>query len=151
VENYTIANVRLDDIQDLKQIEVDCGLSPWTIGAYESEYRRSDSVMLKATGEDGRIWGFIVGRAPLEGGEAEIYNLGVEPRFRRRGVATMLLREVRRICAERRIAALWLEVRAANKAAVSFYFSHGFARKGVRPGFYSDPRDDAIVMSAPVL
>jgi ribosomal-protein-alanine N-acetyltransferase len=150
VRNYTIAKIGPDDIPDLKKLEVECQLSPWTIDAYKSEYGRSDSIMLKATSGDRNICGFIIGRARLEGGEAEIYNLGVSPSDRRQGIATMLMREFRRICLERQIASIWLEVRAANEAAIEFYLSHGFIQKGVRPKFYSDPPDDAILMSASV-
>ena len=150
MRNYTIAKIRLDDISDLKKLEVECQLSPWTVNAYESEHGRSDSVKLKATDGDGNICGFVLGRAPLEGGDAEIYNLGVAPSCRRQGIATMLVREFGNICFERRISSLWLEVRAANQTAIEFYLSHGFVQKGVRPKFYSDPADDAILMSASV-
>jgi ribosomal-protein-alanine N-acetyltransferase len=150
VRSYAIANIRLDDIPDLKKLEVECQLSPWTIDAYEAEHGRSDSVMLKATDGDGNVCGFVIGRAPLEGGDAEIYNLGVSPSDRRQGIATMLMLEFRRICLERQIASIWLEVRAANQAAIEFYLSHGFIQKGIRPKFYSDPPDDAILMSASV-
>ena len=77
MRNYTIASIRLEDIPDLKKLEVECQLSAWTIDAYESELGRSDSIMLKATSGDRTICGFVMGRARLEGGEAEIYNLGV--------------------------------------------------------------------------
>lgn len=150
MRNYTIASIRLEDIPDLKKLEVECQLSAWTIDAYESELGRSDSIMLKATSGDRTICGFVMGRARLEGGEAEIYNLGVALSDRRKGIATMLMREFRRICLERQIASVWLEVRAANHAAIEFYLSHGFIQKGVRPKFYSDPPDDAILMSASV-
>ncbi len=151
MEKITIAEVQLDDIHGLKKIEVECRLSPWTIRAYEAERQRSDSVMLKATGDDGGIRGFVVGRAPLNGDQAEIYNLGVASCFRRQGIASMLLKKFRAICAERHLSTVWLEVRAANRAATEFYLSHGFIQKGVRRGFYNDPPDNAVLMSAEVI
>lgn len=150
MNKIAIAKVRNKDIRDLKEIEIQCELSPWTMNAYESELERPDSVMLKAMREDGEICGFIAGRSPLETGEAEIYNLGVASLFRRQGVGTMLLEEFRQTCSERGNSSIWLEVRAANKSAIDFYIRHGFVRKGVRPRFYNDPPDDAILMSAAV-
>jgi ribosomal-protein-alanine N-acetyltransferase len=147
VQKYVVADARPEDVYDLKRIETECGLSPWTIQAYESEFLRSDSIMLKAQGEDGEIFGFLVGRAPRDNGDAEIYNLGTAPAFRRKGIASMLLREFRTVCVERRISAVWLEVRATNNGAIDFYRSHGFESKGIRRNFYSDPAEDAVLMA----
>ena len=151
MEKYHVANADIDEIPILKRIEVDCGLSPWTVRAYESEFLRSDSVILKAASDNGEIVGFLVGRIPLNGCEAEIYNLGIEPPFRRHGIATMLLREFQNLCFDRQITTIWLEVRAGNAGAIDFYRTHQFAAKGVRQNFYSDPAEDAVVMCALVI
>jgi ribosomal-protein-alanine N-acetyltransferase len=150
VNNIAISKVRNEDVRDLKEIEIQCELSPWTIEAYECELERPDSIILKATSDDRDLCGFIVGRSSLEAGDAEIYNLGVAAHFRRQGIAGTLIEEFRRICAERGNSSVWLEVRAANKTAIEFYIAHGFIQKGVRPGFYHDPPDDALLMSAAI-
>lgn len=133
------------DISDIKEIEVACGLSPWTIGAYEAELRNPDSIILKAESIDGMISGFITGRAPTSG-EAEIHNIGTSSRFRRQGVGSLLFERFRILCRERHVAAIWLEVRASNDAAMAFYRSHGLERRGTRPNFYSNPAEDAELM-----
>ncbi len=102
--------------------------------------------MLKAQRGDGRIIGFILGRIPFGGGDAEIHNLGVAATVRRQGIGSMLLDQFRTICSERGIAAIWLEVRDSNAAAISFYRSHGFAQKGIRANFYSNPTENAVLM-----
>ncbi len=146
MERYTIVKTVLKDVPDLKRIEIECGLSPWTLDAYESELERPDSVMLNAQLLDGRVIGFILGRAPLGGGDAEIYNLGVATALRRDGIGSMLVDRFRSICIERGVSAIWLEVRDSNSAAISFYRSHGFFKKGVRSNFYSNPRENAVLM-----
>ena len=121
-------------------------LSPWTLESYLKELKREDSVVLKAENRDGSITGFLLGRAP-RGGEAAIYNIGTVVAFRGSGVGSLLLEEFRKQSVERRCSAVWLEVRASNETAINFYLKRGFVKRGVRPGFYSNPVDDALLMS----
>ncbi len=146
MEKYTITRSELADVPELKRIEIECGLSPWSIGSYQSEMERPDSVILKAQQLNGRVIGFILGRIPLDVGDAEIYNLGIATTLRREGIASMLVDRFLIICVERKAAAIWLEVRDSNVAALSFYRSHGFIQKGVRSNFYSNPTENAVLM-----
>lgn len=147
MEVFNLTRVNACDVHELKRIEIECDLSPWTIASYESECERRDSVIIKAQRQDGEIVGFILGRVPSEGGEAEIYGLGVAPRFQRHGIGSRLLETFCNFCTERGSPALWLEVRASNQAAIDFYKSLGFREIGVRTGFYSNPRENAMLMT----
>ena len=141
-----ISRAEFGDIPDIKRIEEECGLSPWSVGAYEMELKLPGSLILKAQAGEGTIAGFVVGRA-RDGGEAEILNIGTALRFQRRGIGSKLIEEFRAICAERRVSVIWLEVRSTNHSAIDFYKSHGFIKKGVRPKFYSNPTEDADLMA----
>ena len=142
-----IIRARPGDIPNLKAIEIECGLSPWTPTAYQSELKRPDSIMLVARDGDSAL-GFIAGRVPLDpNGDAEINNVGVLPEFRHLGLGSRLLKRFRKVCSERRVAVIWLEVRASNSGAKAFYRRHGFGSRGIRPGFYRDPVEDAELMS----
>lgn len=88
--------------------------------------------------EDGEVAGFAVWQE-LPGGEAELLNLAVDPRKRRRGAGRALVEAM----GGRRA---WLEVRASNEGAIRFYESLGFERRGVRRSYYRDPVEDAVVM-----
>jgi ribosomal-protein-alanine N-acetyltransferase len=77
--------------------------------------------------------GFAMVRSVAD--EAELLLLAVDPAFRRRGVATALLRGVIAEAQAGGIADLHLEVRAGN-AAVTLYAAHGFAKVGERRGYY---------------
>ncbi len=95
--------------------------------------------------EEKQLAGFLVSRTVAD--EMEILNLAVESSCRRRGVASRLLEaalERGRECGARRV---FLEVRASNVAAIGFYEAFGFAPAGHRPGYYSDPRGDGLVLS----
>ncbi len=87
------------------------------------------------------IAGFVAAHrtAPAE---AEILNLAVAPELRRRGVATHLMQD----CFARLPGTFFLEVRASNQAARSLYLRLGFTPVGVRPRYYDNPVEDAVVM-----
>ncbi len=148
MEKYTICRAGLQDVNDLKRVEVECGLSPWTIAAYESELALPEGVILAARTADHETVGFLAGRISLiEGGVAEINNIGTLLRYRRDNVGSMLLETFRDMCSQSGASAIWLEVRSKNRAAIDFYGSHGFVFNGTRPNFYSDPTEDAKLMS----
>lgn len=95
---------------------------------------------------DGRIVGFLVARQtfPAVDGapaEREILNVAVAKRYRRRGLATALLKNELQ-----QRAVYFLEVRESNEAALALYRKLGFAEVGRRPQYYESPVETAIVM-----
>ena len=96
--------------------------------------------------ESGRVAGFLVTREVLD--EMEILNFAVVPDLRRRGVGTLLLDAA--LTLGRRLGAMkaYLEVRASNLAALQFYERHGFCATDRRRGYYIEPAEDAVVMTA---
>jgi ribosomal-protein-alanine N-acetyltransferase len=88
--------------------------------------------------DEGEVAGFAVWQL-LPEGEAELLNLAVHPRARRRGIGRALVE-----AAGARRA--WLEVRASNEGAIRFYQALGFTVCGVRRRYYRDPEEDAILM-----
>jgi [ribosomal protein S18]-alanine N-acetyltransferase len=90
---------------------------------------------------EGEVAGFAVSRRTAPD-EAEILNVAVAPRWRRRGLARLLIE--RATPAEAR--ALFLEVRESNEAARAFYRAAGFTEYGRRPDYYSHPLEAAILM-----
>ena len=87
------------------------------------------------------VVGFLVGRTLLPG-EHEILNLAVAPEYQRQGVGRALLRAY----LEGSQGAVFLEVRPSNLAARAFYKSLGFEEVTLRPGYYENPSEPAIVM-----
>ena len=90
---------------------------------------------------DGRVVGFLVTRGTGPG-EKEILNLAVDQTFRRRGVATALLKKE----LANGPAARFLEVRESNLSAIRLYRGMGFRPVGVRKNYYNNPPEAAIVM-----
>ena len=79
--------------------------------------------------------------------EGYITNIAVHPDFRRRGVATELTNAVTEKAKELKLSFLSLEVRESNAAAISLYEKFGFLNVGRRKNFYSEPTEDAVIMT----
>ena len=79
--------------------------------------------------------------------EGYIGNVAVRPTYRRKGIADALLEHLDLLAQEKQLSFLTLEVRDSNLPAVSLYEKHGYTRVGVRPAYYRDPREDAILMT----
>ena len=95
---------------------------------------------------EGTVVGFLVSRETFagdrcNGAEREILNVAVASEFRRKGIATLLLRH-----AVRNPAVYFLEVRESNTAAQALYRKLGFVEIGRRPKYYAYPQETAIVM-----
>jgi ribosomal-protein-alanine acetyltransferase len=90
---------------------------------------------------EGQVEGFLVSRLAGED-ECEILNLGVDPEFRRRGLARGLVGTL--VSGFR--GGVYLEVRESNQAARNLYNSMGFQEVSCRQGYYDTPPEAAIVM-----
>jgi ribosomal-protein-alanine N-acetyltransferase len=82
--------------------------------------------------------------------QAELETIAVAKHTHRQGIATRLLTELLSMLQKKQITEVMLEVRQSNYAARGFYDSAGFAETGRRTGYYSDPKEDAILLSRPV-
>jgi len=80
--------------------------------------------------------------------EAELRNMAVDPAQQRKGLGGELLAEGLRRLLELGVKQLFLEVRASNLAAQRLYYSAGFVIRSRRKDYYSDPREDGLVLSA---
>lgn len=80
-------------------------------------------------------------------GEGDITNVAVREQYRGRKIASALMEALLKLGRERYgIKAFTLEVRSQNTAARNLYEKLGFVSKGVRPGFYEKPKDDAVIL-----
>ena len=94
------------------------------------------------------VCGFLV--TVLIPPQAELETIAIAKHVQRQGIAAGLLSELLFILQKKHITEIMLEVRQSNHAAQAFYASAGFAETGRRTGYYSDPKEDAILLSHPV-
>jgi ribosomal-protein-alanine N-acetyltransferase len=100
---------------------------------------------VQSTVESSPITGYIVARETA--GELHINNFAVRAEYRRRGIGATLLDRVLQEARRRKANAAFLEVRSGNHAAQALYEKSGFKPIARRANYYSDPREDAVVMS----
>ncbi len=120
--------------------------SHWTREQYEVLFRKA-----KADGGPGRIV-LVVEDAVIEGfliasgknREWEIENMVVSEAKRRRGLGTLLVKEVLKLAERHNAEAVFLEVRESNRAAQALYEKCGFAEIGRRKAYYGQPVEDAL-------
>jgi len=142
------------DLLEVVEIEQKSGLSPWGWSAYHRELQSSDRGLMWVARLDAKqmreqsLAGYVVGR--LVADELHINNIAVREEFRRAGVATALLSRVLSEAKAYRAVSAFLEVRAGNKAAQALYENCGFCAVGRRRNYYSNPPEDALIMSVSV-
>lgn len=140
---FEIRRAADEDIPALAEIELrESMLCGWSEASLRSELNKENTIILKAVTEKGVICGFITAEKVLD--EVNVNNLAVNEEYRRRGVATALLKALEAEYDDVRF--YLLEVRESNCAAVSLYQSLDYEIVGKRKGFYDLPREDAFVM-----
>jgi [ribosomal protein S18]-alanine N-acetyltransferase len=117
---------------------------PWTRAMYEWEWTHSDVARFHVARHAGTVIAYCAGWVIFD--ELHINNLAVDPSWRRRGVASELLRFVLQEAAGEGATRATLEVRRSNEAARHLYERFGFSFAGVRTAYYREPVEDALVL-----
>lgn len=120
-----------------------CFADPWSENAIASELSNPLAYWLVAMEED-RVVGYIGSQSVL--GEADMMNIAVDPAFRRRSVARLLIEALVAQLRTRSVTSLTLEVRASNETAIALYEKTGFRQVGRRPSYYRHPKEDAWIL-----
>ncbi|MBR2529834.1 MAG: ribosomal protein S18-alanine N-acetyltransferase [Lachnospiraceae bacterium] len=139
----SIRTMTLQDIPRVAAMEKMIFPDPWSEKVYEETLRLPEAkYVIAQSGE------MIAGAAGVRNivGTGEITNVMVLPEYRRQGIGRMMMEEV--LNRGRALGAdeFTLEVRAGNAAAIGLYESLGFVSEGVRPRFYRNPVEDALIM-----
>ena len=79
--------------------------------------------------------------------EGDVTNVAVRRDRQREGIGNFLMESMIRLAEERGITMIHLEVRAGNETAIRLYERQGFVRDGLRKGYYTDPTEDAVLMT----
>lgn len=150
--DITIGRMSEHDLLEVVEIEEKSGLSRWGWAAYYAELQGSNRDLMFVARpsslsalESSTIVGYIVARETA--GELHINNVAVRAEYRRRGIGAALLNQILDEARTRNAKAAFLEVRSANQAAQALYEKSGFSAIARRANYYSDPPEDAVVMT----
>lgn len=134
------------DLEDILAIDRATFYNPWTREMYEWEARHSDvsRLYIARPAPDARIVAYCAGWVIFD--ELHINNLAVHPDWRRRGIGSRLIEYALAEAAREGAVRATLEVRASNTAARQLYERAGFTQAGVRPRYYRDPEEDALIL-----
>ena len=140
---FQIAEAVLSQLDEIEDIEKLCFSVPWSYVNLEAQATGKNKLFLCASDDSG-VLGYVGLTMVLD--EGYIANVAVAPRARRRGIADALLFELERRT-KKQLAFLTLEVRASNAPAIKLYEKHGFAVVGRRKNYYTQPQEDALLMT----
>jgi len=147
IEGLEIGPMTEDDLDEVMRIERMSFRVPWTPGMFRQDLEFPLARCLAArvgSAEKKRLAGYVL--CWFVADEVHVTNIAVRKDLRKQGVATRLLEEA--LCQARRELMRYctLEVRVSNEAAKGFYRKLGFESRGVRPKYYSDNNEDAVIM-----
>ena len=140
-----LRRLTLADLTEIEPIERDAYPTPWSRSMFAGELSKPTSVALGSFEADtGRLIGYLIVSRYVDAWH--IMNVAVCSSYRRRSIATRLLDELFAVTAGDARRGYTLEVRVSNGVAIALYEKHGFRATGVRRGYYTDNREDALIM-----
>jgi [ribosomal protein S18]-alanine N-acetyltransferase len=138
-----IRRLSLADLPEIEVIEQRAYKTPWSRSMFASELAKGTSICLGAF-EGDQLVGYVVNSRYVDAWH--VMNVAVDPEFQRRGIASRLLERLFELTIEDDGRGYTLEVRVSNKEAIKLYEKLGFERHGIRRGYYTDNREDALIM-----
>ena len=141
-----LRRLSLSDLDQVERIERSAYPTPWSRSMFAGELAKPSSLSLGAYDEDaaGVLVGYLIISRYVDAWH--IMNVAVAPAYRRRGIAKRLLEELFRLTEGDAKRGYTLEVRVSNATAIGLYERLGFQATGLRRAYYTDNREDALIM-----
>lgn len=142
----TVRKAEKEDLKSIAALEKECFAHPWQLCDLLDSYLGCVSFLVADQG--GEIVGYLGVQISFD--EGFITNVAVTPSRRKKGVGRALMAGLLAFGARNHLKTLSLEVRPSNAAAIALYESVGFSAAGRRKNFYTDPREDALILNKTV-
>ena len=139
-----LRRLELGDLDAIERIERASYPTPWSRSMFASELAKPSSLSFGAVDETGTLVGYLVLSRYVDAWH--VMNVAVAPERRRQGIASALLHRLLELTKDGALRGYTLEVRTSNLSAIRLYERFGFRRKGIRRGYYTDNREDALIM-----
>jgi ribosomal-protein-alanine N-acetyltransferase len=144
---YRIRKMSLADLPAVMDIENQAFSNPWSTEMVRKELTQDWSTVLVLEASTGAGWlvrGFAI--YWLVADEVHVLNVATDRAFRRQGIGLRVMKAMLAHGRERNCRLATLEVRRSNEAAINMYKLLGFRAVGMRPAYYQDDREDAVIM-----
>jgi ribosomal-protein-alanine N-acetyltransferase len=140
-----VRRLTLHDLDAIERIENAVYPTPWSRSMFAGELAKPSSLCVGGYDPDSsRLISYLIVSRYVDAWH--IMNLAVHPAWRRLGVASRLLDELFELTSGDARRGYTLEVRVSNVSAIALYEHYGFEASGVRRGYYTDNREDALIM-----
>jgi [ribosomal protein S18]-alanine N-acetyltransferase len=140
-----IRELSLRDLAAIDEIEKRSYPTPWSRSMFAGELAKPSSICIGAfESETGELLGYLIISRYVDAWH--VMNLAVAPEYRRRRIATELMERLFELTASDGRRGYTLEVRVSNQGAIKLYERLGFRARGIRRGYYTDNREDALIM-----
>ena len=137
--------LELRDLNAIETIERESYPTPWSRSMFAGELAKPSSISLGAFDpESDELLGYLIISRYVDAWH--VMNLAVAPKYRRRRIAAGLLDRLFELTANEGRRGYTLEVRVSNDIAIKLYEQAGFKARGIRRGYYTDNREDALIM-----
>ena len=141
--NIVIDIMKSEDIDGVFEVEKSCFRDYWSKESFQKELKNNLAKYLVAKIDD-KVVGFMGIWLVMD--EGHITNVGVSPEFRGQKIGDKLVSSMVDLCRENKIVSMTLEVRVSNIVAQNLYKKYGFKLSGIRKEYYSDNKEDAMIM-----
>ena len=138
-----IRELDLTHLNAIEAIEKRAYPTPWSRSMFASELAKPTSICLGAF-EGEELVGYVINSRYVDAWH--VMNVAVDPGHQRRGVATRMLEHLFELTHDDERRGYTLEVRVSNDEAIGLYEKLGFEPRGIRRGYYTDNREDALIM-----
>ena len=135
------------DAHAIYEIGTECFTDAWHEETVAADLSKPHSAYLVAE-KNGAVVGYACSWYVVD--EAQLVNIGVSKKERRRGMADLLMKALLAEAKTRGMASMYLEVRTSNVAAQALYRKYGFTVKALRKGVYDLPKEDGFIMGRPL-
>jgi ribosomal-protein-alanine N-acetyltransferase len=147
VTTVQLRKLVLADLVAIEVIERRSYPTPWSRSMFAGELAKPSSICLgafDADGDEGVLVGYLIVSRYVDAWH--VMNVAVDPEHRSRGIAAMMLERLFELTADDARRGYTLEVRVSNATAIRLYERLGFRSRGIRRGYYTDNREDALIM-----
>ena len=142
--NVVLRRLESDDLEIVEAIERESYPTPWSRSMFDAELRKPSSLAIGAFADGDELVGYAFVSRYVDAWH--VMNVAVTNAYRRRGIASALLERMFEVTETDPRRGYTLEVRVSNVGAIRLYEQLGFEPRGIRRGYYTDNREDALIM-----